>query len=85
MTYKYHADAQTIIPLNYSVIDVRTLVVIGEKDPNIKMANNLYKSLAHKENITYLKIKDFDHYVRKSKEAVSKTFSWLANLIETSI
>ena len=78
MTYKYHADALTYPDYEYSKIHTPFLVVSGAFDSIIDSSDQFVeKALAAGANITYFRIGDMDHYVRKRPEIVEKSFEWL--------
>ena len=78
MTYKYHADALTYPKVDYSKISMPFLAVAGAKDSFI-MSSDAFVEKAKKAaaNITYLRVPDMDHCVRKRADIVQQTFDWL--------
>lgn len=83
MTYKYHADAEAFYPKpEYSNIKTPYLVVTGMKDSLLKSSDTFVeKSKAALVPITYMRIANMDHYVRKNEDAVTNTFYWLKDQI----
>ena len=78
MSYKYHADAFTYPDYEYSKIHTPFLVISGAFDSIIDSSDQFVeKALAAGANITYFRIGDMDHYVRKRPEIVEKSFEWL--------
>jgi len=79
MTYKYHADALVSYPkTEYQKIKTPYLVVAGEHDSIIKSSDSFVKkSKEAGAPITYLRISDMDHYVRKKENVIKESFSWL--------
>ncbi len=78
MTYKYHADALTYPVTQYEKIVTPFLVVAGAQDSCIKSSDAfVQKAKATGANITYLRIVDMDHYIRRRPEIVAQSFEWL--------
>ena len=78
MTYAYHADALTCRGHDYSQIRTPFLVVAGAKDTIIQSSDAFVeKAKRAGAPITYLRISDMDHYVRKRPEVVQQSFDWL--------
>jgi len=71
MTYKYHHDALVVYPkpeAEYKKIKTPYLVVAGARDSIIDSADAFVrKAKAAGAPITYMRISDMDHYVRKKK------------------
>lgn len=79
MSYKYHADALNIYPKpDYEKIKTPYLVVAGTKDSIIDSADAFVKK-AKKAGapVTYMRISDMDHYVRKKEDIIKDSFTWL--------
>ncbi len=79
MTYKYHTDALITYPKpQYDKIKTPYLVVAGEEDSCITSCDAFVKKA--KETgapITYMRIPDMDHYVRRKDEVIKASFEWL--------
>lgn len=85
MTYMYHADSLNWPKIEYEKIKTPYLVVAGEKDTLIKSSDEFVeKAKQAGVEITYLRVPDMDHYVRKRQDILDKSFDWLANLIKYS-
>ena len=82
MTYKYHADAMQYLMPDYSKIRTPFLVVSGAQDSFIASSDAFVKKAKDAGvNITYLRVVDMDHYVRKRLDIVKKSFKWLTDQI----
>lgn len=82
MTYKYHADALLYPKPDYKKIRTPFLVVAGAKDTIIESSDAFVKKAkAAGANITYLRIADMDHYVRKRPDIIQQSFDWLGKQI----
>jgi acetyl esterase/lipase len=80
MTYLYHADALTYPPPEYRLIRTPFLVVTGTKDTIIQSSDAfVQKAKDAGANITYHRIEDMDHYVRKRPDITQRSFEWLAS------
>ena len=81
MTYKYHADALDIYPKHdYKKIKTPYLVISGTKDTIIDSSDVFVKKAKEAgAPITYMRILDMDHYVRKKEEVINDSFIWLKN------
>lgn len=79
MTYAYHYDALVIYPKpEYEKIKTPYLVVTGEKDPIIHSSDLfVYKAKLAGAPLTYMRIKNMDHYIRKKEEIINDSFCWL--------
>lgn len=78
MTFKYHADALIYPKIDYSKISMPFLAVVGAKDSFIKSSDAFVeKAKKTRAPITYLRVPDMDHYVRKRADIVQQTFDWL--------
>lgn len=78
MTYKYHADALNYPLLDYKKIITPFLVVSGAKDSTI-FSSDAFVEKVRKTNysVTYLRVPDMDHYVRKRPDIIEQSFIWL--------
>jgi len=78
MTYKYHADALTYPVTQYEKIVTPFLVVTGVQDSCIESSDAfVQKAQAAGANITYMRITNMDHYIRRRPEIVIQSFKWL--------
>lgn len=78
MTYKYHADAQLYPPLDFKKIKTPFLVVAGGMDSIIDSTDAfIAKAKDADVDVTYLRIEDMDHYVRKRPDVIHQSFEWL--------
>lgn len=78
MTYKYHADALCYPEFEYSKIKNPFLVVAGAQDSSIISSDRfVQQAQAAGANITYLRVADMDHYVRKRPDIIAQSFEWL--------
>jgi alpha-beta hydrolase superfamily lysophospholipase len=83
MTYKYHADALTTYPKpEYGKMKTPYLVVAGTKDSIIDSSDVfIRKAKETGAPITYMRISDMDHYVRKKEDVIKDSFDWLKKQI----
>lgn len=84
MTYKYHADALKIYPKpEYGKIKTPYLIVAGTKDSIIDSSDAFVRK-AKKAGapITYMRISDMDHYVRKKDDVINDSFARLKKQLE---
>jgi pimeloyl-ACP methyl ester carboxylesterase len=81
MTYKYHADALKTYPNPvYEKIRTPYLVVAGVKDSIIDSSDTFVaKAKEAGVPVTYMRISDMDHYVRKKEDVIKDSFDWLKN------
>lgn len=78
MTYQYHADALQWSMVEYEKIKTPYLVVAGVEDSIIDSCDAFVcKAQDTNVNITYMRILDMDHYVRKRPDIITQSFSWL--------
>jgi acetyl esterase/lipase len=83
MTYKYHADALRYPQPDYAKISTPFLVVAGAKDTIIGSSDEFVrKAKVAGAPITYLRIPDMDHYIRKRPEVVQQSFTWLKQFVK---
>jgi alpha-beta hydrolase superfamily lysophospholipase len=83
MTYKYHADALLYPTVEYQKIRAPFLVVAGAKDTNIQSSDAFVRKAKNAGvNITYLRVSDMDHYIRKRPEMIQRSFEWLQNQLD---
>lgn len=81
MTYKYHSDAMLYSDIDYKKIRTPFLVVGGTKDSAISSTDAFVKKAkVAGVDITYLRIKDMDHYIRKRPDIIHESFEWLKNI-----
>jgi dipeptidyl aminopeptidase/acylaminoacyl peptidase len=79
MTYKYHADALSYPTYEYDKIRTPLLVVAGSADTIIRSSDEFVgKAKEAHAPITYMRIPDMNHYVRKYPEVVAESFKWLS-------
>lgn len=85
MTYQYHADALNVYPqIEYEKIKTPYLVVSGGKDSFITSSDAfVFKARKAASPLTYMRIPDMDHYVRKREDVVMASFDWLKNIVES--
>ena len=82
MTYLYHADAQKFPKYDYYKIKTPFLVVSGTADSLIQSSDAFVeKARTASANVTYHRIEDMDHYVRRRPDIIAKTFAWLKEQI----
>lgn len=79
MTYLYHNDALIVYPKkDYAKIKTPFLVVAGAKDSIIGSCDAfVQKAKGVGAPITYMRIEDMDHYIRKKENVIKDSFSWL--------
>ena len=85
MTYKYHADALNTYPKPaYGKIKTPYLVVAGTKDSIIDSSDAFVrKAQEASAPVTYMRISDMDHYVRKKEDVINDSFAWLKKQLES--
>lgn len=83
MTYRYHADALNTYPKPaYGKMKRPYLVVAGTKDSIIDSSDAfVQKAKGMGAPITYMRISDMDHYVRKKEDVIKDSFGWLKKQI----
>lgn len=82
VTYKYHADAILYPRPNYEKICTPFLVVAGTEDAFIQSSDAFVKKgKAAGADITYLRIENMDHFVRKQPDIIQQSFDWLSDQI----
>jgi dipeptidyl aminopeptidase/acylaminoacyl peptidase len=83
MSYKYHADAQQYPAPNYQKIRTPFLMVTGAQD-TIILSSDAFVEKAKNASVklTYLRVPDMDHYVRKRPDVVQESFEWLENVLK---
>ncbi|MBP9764770.1 alpha/beta hydrolase [Candidatus Babeliales bacterium] len=80
MTYAYHVDALCNWQIEYEKIKTPFLVVAGALDIGIASCDAfVQKATIAGVPITYLRIEDMDHYVRKRPDVIEVSFQWLSN------
>jgi len=78
MTYFYHADAFQQKRIDYKKIYAPMLVVAGAQDSIIVSCDEFVaKAKAAGAPITYLRVEDMDHWIRKRPDVIKKSFEWL--------
>ena len=79
MTYKYHADALNTYPKPaYEKIKTPFLVVSGAKDSIIDSSDAFVRKAKEAgAPVTYMRLSDMDHYVRKRGDVINDSFAWL--------
>ena len=79
MSYKYHHDALIVYPkAEYEKIKTPYLVVAGVKDTIIDSSDAFVRQAKEAgATITYMRISDMDHYVRKKEAVINDSFAWL--------
>ncbi len=86
MTYKYHADAMLYPAPDYQKIRTPFLVVAGAKDTIISSSDAFVeKAKDVGADITYLRIEDMDHYVRKRPDIINQSLDWLKQQLKGEI
>ena len=85
MTYKYHADVLNTYPKpEYGKMKTPYLVVAGTKDSIIDSSDVfIRKAKETGAPITYMRISDMDHYVRKKEDVIKDSFAWLKKQLES--
>jgi pimeloyl-ACP methyl ester carboxylesterase len=83
MTYLYHADALTFPKIEYSRLTKPFLVVSGALDTIID-SSDLFVEKAQSSGapVTYYRISDMDHFVRKRPDILQASFDWLAKELQ---
>ena len=85
MTYQYHADGCAYPLPCYEKLTVPFLDVVGGLDPAIESFDDFAKCAeAAGCPITYVRIDDMNHYIRRSPYAGVKTFNWLEEQLAAS-
>lgn len=83
MTYLYHADAQSYLEPDYQKLKMPFLVVTGAQDTIIGSSDDFVKQAKQAGvPITYYRIADMDHYIRKRPDIIQASFKWLKNVLE---
>lgn len=82
MSYLYHTDAQAYPCCNFGDLSSPYLVVSGALDTIIDSSDEFVaKANAAGAPITYMRVPDMDHYIRKRPDVIEASFSWLRNQI----
>jgi dienelactone hydrolase len=86
MTYKYHHDALIVYPKpEYEKIKTPYLVVAGVKDSFIDSSDAFVRKAKEVgAPVTYMRISDMDHYVRKREDVINDSFAWLKKQLFSS-
>lgn len=83
MTYRYHSDAMQFTKIDYSKLKTPYLVVSGAYDTIIDSADEFVsKAEDYNVPITYYRIPDMDHFIRKRPKILQASFEWLATQIK---
>lgn len=83
MTYLYHADAQAYPNYKYEQLLRPFLVVTGALDTIIDSSDEfVVKAHAAGAPVTYMRIGDMDHYVRKRPDVIKASFAWLQDQLK---
>ena len=78
MTYQYHADALLYAAPRYTQIKTPFFVVSGAQDTIIQSSDAfVQKAKDAGVLLTYERVEDMDHYVRKRPDIILKSFEWL--------
>lgn len=78
MTYKYHADAMLYPRVNYKRIRTPFLVVTGTQDTIIHSSDAFVEKAKNwGVNVTYLRVENMGHHVRKRSDIIDRSFEWL--------
>lgn len=78
MTHMYHADALAYPAPAYDTIKTPFLVAAGAKDSIIDSCDAfVQKAQEAGIPITYIRVPDMDHYIRKRPEIIVQSFNWL--------
>ncbi|MGI4851134.1 MAG: alpha/beta hydrolase family protein [Janthinobacterium lividum] len=86
MTYLYHADAQSYFDPDYQRLKTPFLVVTGIQDTIIGSSDDFVKKAKQAGvPITYYRIADMDHYIRKRPGIIQASFKWLKSILEKKI
>jgi len=83
MSLMYHADALRYPAVNYEQIKTPLLVVAGALDTIIDSADAfVMKAQAADVHLTYFRVEDMDHYIRRRPDIVEKSFVWLEQYLK---
>lgn len=86
MTHKYHADALNWAPCDYEKITSPYLLVTGTLDTILELSDSFVeKAKKAKVPITYLRISDMDHYIRKRPDIIQESFTWMGQYLKKSL
>lgn len=80
MTYKYHADAMKFPPPDYARLTKPFLVIAGALDVNGNIQSTddfVQKAKAASVDVTYIRVPDMDHSIRKRPDIIDQSFRWL--------
>ena len=78
MSYLYHADTLSYPLPQYSEIKTPFLVVAGAKDSGARFADEfVQKAKEASMDITYIKVDDMDHFIRKRSDVIEEALVWL--------
>jgi len=82
MTYKYHSDALAWNKAQHCDIKTPFLVVAGAQDTIIESCDSFVQSAQEAgAPITYIRVDDMDHYIRKRPDIIDQSFAWLKQLL----
>jgi dienelactone hydrolase len=83
MTNMYMSDAMTYPKPAYKNIHGKLLVVSGVRDTLIQSSDDFYKKAKQAGvNITYWRIEDMDHSIRKRPELIERSFEWMKQQLQ---
>lgn len=83
MTHRYHADALMYSKPEYERLRTPFLVVAGAQDSIIQSCDLfIQKARSAGVPITYIRVEDMDHYVRRRPDILDKSFAWLSDHIK---
>jgi pimeloyl-ACP methyl ester carboxylesterase len=83
LTFMYHADALKAQPYDYNKIKTPYLVVTGVLDSVVHSSDQFVeKAKKAKVPITYFRIEDMGHTVRKRQDILDKSFQWLSIILK---
>lgn len=86
MTYAYHADALVTYPVHdYHKIKTPFLVVAGTQDSIIESCDMfVQKANTADAPISYIRVPDMDHYIRKRPDIIEQSFAWLQEILDAN-
>ncbi len=83
VTYLYHADAQTYPIQNYQKLKTPFLIVAGDQDTLIHSSDAFVEKAKEAGTpITYYRVENMNHYIRKRPDIIGKSFAWLKDQID---
>lgn len=82
MTYLYHADLLKRPSVDYAKIKAPLLVVAGKEDSILESCDQfVQKALDAGALVTYFRVDEMDHYIRKRPDIIDQSFDWLRKQI----